>query len=264
MIVILDIKRTNGINMKKLLLSLIAASVLILSACNQQPAGVDGYANTPPAKIYANGMTQLNKHNYQSASKQFEVIDALYPFSSYAEKALLQSIYAYYQNEDMASSIAAADRYVHLYPRSRRVDYAYYMKGVVNMRRDRGTIMNYLNLDPAQRDLSAMRDGFSDFRSLITLYPHSQYAADAQKRMIYIRDMLACHELQVAKFYFDRSAFVASANRASYIVQHYEGAKEVESALRLMACSYRHIGKCDLAMDAEKILKANYPETVTG
>lgn len=244
--------------MKKILIGCTLVLAVLLSACNQTPSGIDAFAGTSAKQLYTTGISNLEKGAYQAAIKRFEALDALYPFSPYAEKALLKSIYAYYKDEDMASAVAAADRYVHLYPRSRQVDYAYYMKGVVNMRRDRGKIMNYLNLDPAQRDLAPMRDAFTDFRTLISLYPHSQYAADAQKRMIYIRDMLARHELQVAQFYYDRQAYVAAANRASYIVAHYEGAKEVECALRMMVASYNCLGKADLARDARKILRANY------
>lgn len=249
--------------MKKLIAGLSLACAVALTGCKSTPTGIDAYQNVSPQNLYNTGVGQMNKRNFTTAIKQFEAIDGLYPFSPYAEKALLQSIYAYYRNDDMASSVAAADRYVHLYPRSRRADYAYYMKGVVNMRRDKGAMMNYLNLDPAKRDLAGMRDAFTDFKALISLYPHSQYAADSQKRMIYIRDMLARHELQTAQFYFKRKAYVAAANRASYVVEHFEGAKEVEPALRLMVSSYRHLKKFDLAHDADKILKANYPDTLT-
>lgn len=244
-----------------LIYSIFIAGVL-LSGCKKEPQGVEAYHGVSAGKLYSQGIKDMNKGYYNLASKKFEALDALYPFSPYAEKALLNNIYSYYKGDDLASAGATAERYIHLYPRSQNVDYAYYLKGIVGMRRDRSTIYNYFNVDPAKRDLSGFRDAFADFRGLITLFPHSQYASDAQKRMIYIRDVLAQHELQVATFYFKRKAYVAAANRASNVVEHYEGSHEVEPALRIMISSYHALGKFDLERDARKTLRANFPETV--
>lgn len=244
--------------MKKcfLLLTLCAS---LLTGCHPTPNGPEGFASSSPAKIYNDGIAAMYDGYHQTALKHFEALDALYPFSSYTERALLQSVYAYYEQDDMESAVAAADRYIHLYPRSTNVDYAYYMKGVVNMRRNRSWAYRYFNISAYKRDLSGLRDAFSDFRALVTLFPHSRYAADAQKRMIFIRSELAKAELHVAKFYFKRNAYVAAANRASYIVEHYQGSKEVEPALHMMVDSYERLGKQDLANDARKVLQANYP-----
>lgn len=246
--------------MVRLTAILILFTTMLLTGCKPSPQGVEAFHGVNAATLYKQGVNDMNKRFYSTATKKFEAIDALYPFSQYAEKSLLNVIYTYYKDGDMPSSGAAAERYIHLYPRSRNVDYAYYMKGITSLRRDRSMIYNYFNLDPSKRDLSGARDAFADFRALITLFPHSQYASDAQKRMIYIREVLARHELLVAKFYYDRKAYVAAANRASNVVEHYEGSTEVEPALRMMVASYNKLGKHDLAADARKTLRANYPD----
>jgi outer membrane protein assembly factor BamD len=129
------------------------------------------------------------------------------------------------------------------------------------MERNLSWVYNALPLDPAKRDLSYMQQAFNDFQKLIQMYPNSSYAADSRKRMIHIRSLLANHELQTAEFYYQRKAYVAAANRASYVVQHLPGAKQVPQALAIMVKSYRAIGEKQLENDAMQVLKLNYPDT---
>jgi len=232
--------------------------VFMLAGCASQSQGVDAFKNYSAKQIYTQAENQLSKENFKVAIDRYEALDALYPFSPYAEKGQLHSIYAYYSNDDLASAQAAADRYIHLYPRSRNVDYAYYMKGITGMERNRTWIYHVFPLDPAKRDLSGYREAFSDFNRLLKFYPRSRYAADAQERMVFIRDILARHELEVAQFYFDRNAYVAAANRSSYIVEHLEGSAQVKPALEIMVKSYHALQKPGLERDAQRVLDRNY------
>ena len=71
---------------------------------------------------------------------------------------------------------------------------------------------------------------------------------------------MARHELEVAKFYFARKAYVAAANRAAYVVEHIEGTPEVGKALEIMVRSYRALGAEQKAAETYKILKINFPK----
>src|SRR5262249_40030705 len=160
----------------------------------------------------------------------FNALDALYPFSANSEQALRDMIYADYKNRDYPAAQAAAERFIRLYPRSNFIDYAYYMKGMSEVYETRTFLQSLFPLNLAARDLNAPKQAFFDFRDLVQMFPDSKYAPDAHQQMIYLRNMFAEHELEVAMYYFKRSAYVAAANRASYLITHYEGTPQVEPA----------------------------------
>lgn len=232
----------------------------LLSGCAKDKDVSSIYKNYSAAQILALGEKSLQKHNYSDAAKQFEAIDTLYPFSPEAEQGDLNAIYANYKNDEIDGALAAVDRYIHLYPRSAHADYAYYMRGLINFDRGKNWTERLYTRDIDQKDLDFIRQSFVDFNDLIKLFPTSIYAKDAQLRMIYIRDIVAKYELSVAQFYFDRKAYVASANRANNIVKHYEGSPQVYDALKLMIKSYQALGATEQANEAQRILRVNYPQ----
>ena len=246
--------------MKKLL-ALILITITVFTASCKTTTGAAKFENKTDKQLYEEGMKSAKHSRYQAAVNRFEALDALYPFSPYTERAQLQIMYAYYRSEDWASTVAAADRFIHLYPRGQHVDYAYYLKGISSMKRNRTWVYRFFPVSASNRDLSGLKEAFNDFSQLIYVYPNSQYAEDARKRMIYIRDILAHHEMNIAEFYFDRKAYVASANRASHVVRHFEGSRFVKDALRLMVKSYAKLGNKDLENDARKVFKNTFPKS---
>jgi outer membrane protein assembly factor BamD len=246
--------------MKLFNFSIIFIFALLITGCAGESKGIDAYKGQTAEQIYTGGKQYLDKKNFSKAIANFEALDALYPFGKYSEPGLLNIVYAYYQNGDYDVAVAVAGRYIHLYPRSARSDYVYYMKGMANFKKNVTWLSKIYVRDPAQRDLSAFRAAFVDFNTLVRNFPKSKYAPDARIHMIYIRDLLARHELQVAKFYMDYDAYVAAANRASYIVKHFQGAPQVVDALKIMVKAYTELGDTKQANDAYRILKLNYPD----
>jgi outer membrane protein assembly factor BamD len=241
----------------KYLLFIMLFSLLV--SCASSPTGSEAYKSKPAENIFTMGERSLSKKHYKDAVRELEAFDALYPFDPRAEQTLLDLIYAYYKSSDPDSGIAAADRYIRLYPMSRRVAYALYLRGIISMERNHSWIYNAFPVDPAKRDLASLQQAFSDFQRLVSLYPDSIYAVDAQKRMIYIKMLLARHELQIAQFYFQRHAYVAAVNRASYVVEHLPGTPQVREALMIMAKSYRALGEVDCMNETLEVLRLNYP-----
>jgi len=217
------------------------------------------YKNQSAEQIFRGGEINVAKKRYADAVKQFEALDALYPFSQYDEQAQLNLMYAYYQNDDVASAAATAMRFIRLYPRSDRVDYAYYMKGLADFEQDRGWVQRYFPGDLSQRDPGTTRQAFDDFDQLIKLFPNSPYAPDARQRMIYLRNLFAGYELHIATYYLRRGAYVAAVNRSLYIIQHYDGTPQVQEALGIMVTSYRALGLTAAASQTVQILQLNYP-----
>lgn len=238
-------------------LLLIVSGVVGCSSTITDPAVI--YKNQSAEEIFHGGETSLARGNYSTAVQQFEALDALYPFGSNAEQAQLDLIYAYYQNDDIASSAASAERFIRLYPRSAHVDYAYYMKGIADFEQDRGWLQRYFPSDFSRRDPGTMRQAFADFNQLVRLFPHSVYAPDARQRMIYLRNLFAGYELHIADYYYQYGAYIAAANRANYIVQHYDGSAQVKDALVMMVKCYRNLGLVDAANQSLQVLKLNYP-----
>ena len=211
-------------------------------------------------KLYEEAHDALQDGDYQQAITHFETLEARYPFSRHAQQALLESAYAYYRYDEPDSAISTLDRFLKLHPRHEYADYALYLKGLANLNRGRGFLTPLLGRDLATRDPTSLLQAFDDFALLIRQYPDSEYAEDARQRMVYLRNMLAEYEVNIAEYYLKRGAYVAALNRARYIVDHYQGAQSMPRALRLMAQAYTQLGLEDLARDTLRVLEQNFPD----
>jgi outer membrane protein assembly factor BamD len=234
--------------------------VLLAGGCGLLPEKQDETADWSAQKLYSEARSALNDGDYSQAVKYYESLEARYPFGKFAQQAQLEVAYAYYKQDEPDSAIAAVDRFIKLNPRHPSVDYAYYLKGLVNFNRGQGLVERYLPQDPAQRDPGAALQSFEDFATLVRLYPDSSYAADARQRMLYLRNILATHEVQVAEFYMDRGAYVAASNRAKHVVENYPQTPATPDALVVLAQAYRQLGLNDFADDALRVLRLNYPD----
>ena len=231
-----------------------------LSGCASTSTTMDvpnTYRGQTAKQLFISAESALAKGDYHTATERFDALEILYPFGKYSERAHLSIIYAYYKSGDMPAAITAADRYIRLYPASRHIDYAYYIKGVANFEQDRGTLQRYIRTDLAERDPGTSRQAFEDFSQLIRLYPESEYVPDARQRMIYIRNLLARYEMHVGRYYYCRGAYVAAINRASNVLQHYRRSPSTLDALDLMAKSYGKLGLQDQANETLRIFYAN-------
>jgi outer membrane protein assembly factor BamD len=237
---------------------LILGLSIWLSACSlfQSQDETEGWS---AQRLQSEAKSALNNGNFEEAIRYYEALEARYPLGRVAQQAQLDIAYAYYKFDEPESAIAAADRFIKLYPTHAQVDYAHYLKGLANFNQNFGFINRYLPLDLTERDQAAAKASFKEFKALLDNYPDSKYADDARQRMVYLRDNLARYELHVADYYMRREAFLAAARRAQYVVKHYDGTAAVGDALVLMVKAYRAMRYEDLAADALKVLKLNYP-----
>lgn len=210
--------------------------------------------------LYEDAHSNLESGNYQTAITKFEDLEARYPFSRHAQQGLLETAYAYYKFDEPESAIAAADRFIRTYPNHRNLDYALYIKGLANFHSNDNFLDRFFTRDPANRDASSTRRSFLDFSELVRRFPQSRYAADARQRMIYLRNTLARHELNVGDYYYRREAYLAAANRAQGVLRDYASTPLAGDALLMMVKSYRRLGMEKLAADAEQVLVLNDPE----
>ena len=208
-------------------------------------------------KLYAEASSELAAGNYEKAIEYFEKLESRYPFGKYAHQAQLDVAYAYYKAGEPESALAAADRFIKFHPGHPAVAYAYYLKGLVNFNRSLSFLSRFTPTDNSQRDPGAALDSYKDFGRVVKEFPDSDYAEDARQRMLYLRNNLARHEVHVARYYMKRGAFVAAADRASYVVENYQRTPALRDALELLIEAYSRLGMDDLARDAQRVLAAN-------
>jgi len=241
--------------------SLALFLALCLSACGLLPDQIDETKGWSASKLYTEAKSELAASNYEKAIKLYEKLESRYPYGRYAQQAQLEIAYAYYKDRDVASAIAAADRFIKLHPNHPSVDYAYYLRGLASFNDDLGLLGAYAGQDMTERDPKASREAFQAFKDLVTRFPKSKYTPDSIQRMNYLVNTLASHEVNVARYYMKRSAFVAAANRAQYALKNYPQAPANEEGLLILVQAYDKLGMADLRNDAERVMKANFPKS---
>ena len=245
--------------MKKLFLPLIL--MLLLSACSffGEKESVKAEESWGVERIYAEAKAALNVADYVTAIQYYEQLEARFPFGEYAQQALLESAYAHYKNDEPETAIAILDRFMRVYPLNENMDYALYLRGLVSFNKDIGLLEKYIPRDESQRDPASAEDALQDFNTLIKRYPQSKYAEDAAQRIVYLRNRLAQHEVNVANYYMRRTSYLAAANRARYVIENYPRTPAMPEALVIMAKAYKIMEMNDLSEDALRVLELNYP-----
>ncbi|PUB75318.1 MAG: outer membrane protein assembly factor BamD [gamma proteobacterium symbiont of Ctena orbiculata] len=237
-------------------LLIIALLALLLSSCSM-PDQIDLTKNWSASQFYSEAKGALTDGDYEEAIKNYNALQARFPFGRYATQSQLDIIYAHYRNGEPDSAITAADRFIKLNPQSPLVDYAYYMKGIVNYNRNQSIFSRILPSEPSERDAGAALDAFNDFAELVRRYPKSKYSADARQHMLYLRNNMAKYQIHIADFYMRRGAYLAAANRANRVVTQFQRTDAVEAALEIMIDAYSRLGMTELADDAKRVLAHN-------
>ncbi len=229
-----------------------------LAACSTAPP-VDPTADWSARKIYNEASSALANSKFDQAVEYFELLESRFPFGRYTLQSQLDIAYAHYKRREYDSAIDAANRFIRLHPGNTHIDYAYYLKGLSNFSRGSGLFTNFTGRKLANIDQQALNNAFADFDTLVQRFPDSIYAADSHKRMVFLRNEMADHELDIATFYYGRGAMLASINRVKYIIKHFDGAPAVTEGLALMAQAYRNMGLDDLAEDTFRVLEKTDP-----
>ena len=212
-----------------------------------------------PNRLYAEAKDELASGSYDRAIKGFERVEAVASGTLLGQQAMLELAYAQWKSGERVTALATADRFLRLHPSSPAYDYALYLRGLINFNDDLGLFGRVAGQRLAERDQRASREAHQNFKQLIEQFPESRYAADARVRMDYIVNTLAEHEVQVARYYYRRGAYLAAANRAKQSMTEYPQVPSSGDALVLMVLSYDRLGLNDLRDDAQRVLKTNFP-----
>jgi outer membrane protein assembly factor BamD len=234
---------------------------LLVAACGMLGETPDETRGWSAQKLYSEAKDYLNSGNYVEAIKYYGMLEARYPYSRLAQQAQIDTAYAYYKDHEPAQAIAAADRFIKMYPNHPNVDYVFYLKGLINFNDELGWTGIVGGQDLTERDPKAVREAFEALRELTTRFPQSRYAPDAIARMTYLVNALASHEIHVARYYMTRGAYVAAASRAQFAITTYPRAPANEEGLVILLGAYDALGMKDLREDTERVLMKNFPDS---
>lgn len=239
--------------------SVLALAGVLLAACSS--ASDDKTANWSPNKMYAEAKDEMSSGSYEKAVPLFEKLEGRAAGTPLAQQAQLDKAYAQYKAGDQAQAIATLDRFMKLHPASPAIDYALYLKGIVNFNDNLGPFAFLSRQDLSERDQKAAKESFEAFKELATRFPDSRYADDARARMAYIVNSLAQYEVHVARYYYQRGAYVAAANRAQSALADYHDVPALEEALYILVESYDKLGLTQLRDDAKRVMAKTYPNS---
>lgn len=237
----------------------LALAAAMLAACSSTPD--DATAAWSPNKIYAQARDEVAAGSYDKAIPLFEKLEGRAAGTPLAQQAQLEKAYAHFKAGDQAQAIAALDRFMKLHPASPALDYALYLKGLVNFNDELGPFSFLARQDLSERDQKAAKESFEAFKELVARFPDSRYTPDAKARMTYIVNSLAQYEVHVARYYFQRGAYVAAISRAQNALTDYQGVPALEEALFILVRSYDALGLEQLRDDTKRVLATNYPNS---
>jgi outer membrane protein assembly factor BamD len=243
--------------MRSSLLVVVFAALLVGCASDSQDETVGWSAQ----KLYSEAKDAMGNKDWPRAIRYLEKLEARYPYGRFAQQAQLEIAYAHWKDGERASAVAAVERFIKMYPNHAAVDYAWYLKGLINFNDQYGMLSQLTTPDMSDRDPKSTRESFAAFKEVVTRFPDSRYAPDAHARMRYLVNALASHEVHVARYYMKREAYLAAANRAQYAIQHYAQAPAIEEALFVLVLAYDRLGMADLRDAADRVMRKNFPES---
>lgn len=239
--------------------SLLLATAALLAGCSSTPDDKTGAWS--PNKLYAEAKDELNSGAYDKAIPLFEKLEGRAAGTPLAQQAQLEKAYAHFKAGDQAQAEATLERFIKLHPASPALDYALYLKGIVNFNDNLGAFAFLSRQDLSERDQKAAKQSFEAFKELVARFPDSRYAPDAKARMTYIVNSLAQYEVHVARYYYSRGAYVAAINRAQNALTDYQNVPALEEALFIMVRSYDALGMTQLRDDTKRVMETSYPRS---
>ena len=236
-------------------------AIIMLSACAGSEGQKDDTDIWSETKLYSEATEKLNSADFAKCGKYFEKLEARFPFGPYSQQAQINGAYCYWKAQETAQALVAIDRFIKLHQGNENLDYAYYLKGLITFNDDLGWLGKFTGQDLSERDPKAAKDAFESFKVVVERFPNSKYAPDALDRMRYIVNSLAEADVIVARFYYQRGAYLASANRAQLAIRDYDRAPAVEEALYILYKSYEKLGMVELSNDTARVFKLNFPDS---
>ncbi len=249
---------TNKLSVVPLTLALASLS-FVLGGCSSKP--IDPTSSWSPNKLYTEARDEARSGAYDKAIPLFEKLEGRAAGTPLAQQAQLEKAYAQYKGGEQVQAVATLDRFIKLHPASPALDYALYLKGLVNFNDNLGLLGGIVRQDLSERDQKVAKESFESFKELANRFPESRYTPDAKARMGYTINSLAQSEVHVARYYYSRGAYVAAINRAQTAIADYRDVPALEEAAYIVYKSYDALGMMQLRDDTKRIIEKTYPQS---
>ena len=205
-----------------LLLFLVSISILSCSKDTLKESTINEKdLNLQVLEAYREGKEALDGGDVLFAAKKFNEAEMLFPQSEWAPKSALMAAYSYYLDDYLDDSIAELERFIRIYPLNKNLDYAFYL--LANC--------YYEKIVDEKKDLQSIIDASKTFKVLITNYPNTEYALDAEFKLDLINDILASKEMYVGRYYFEKKKWIPAINRFRFVIDNYDTTIYTEEAL---------------------------------
>jgi outer membrane protein assembly factor BamD len=245
----------------KLLIAVIVSLIVVGCASDGLDSVREETKGWSVDKIYAEASAKLADHSWSKAIKLYEVLEATYPYGTYAQQGMLDLAYAYYNSDTPELAIPEVDMFIRTYPTNANMDYALYLKGYINYYNDNGLMARFSKQDLSERDPKGLRDAYAAFAEVVDKYPNSKYAPDSKDKMNKLVNALARGELFRARHYMQIRAYLAGVNRAQLLIKTYPNTAYVEEALAIQVVAYRELGELTLSQQTQQVLAMNFPQS---
>lgn len=204
---------------------------------------------TPPGDIFEMGEAQLADGDAIQAAQTFNEIERLYPFSQLAKRAIIMSAFSSYTAGDVSNARSSARRYLDLYPSDKDAAYAQHLIALTY----------YDNIVDVGRDQAMTQNALTSLREVVSRYPDSDFARDAQLKIDLTLDHLAGKEMEIGRYYLKRGHYTAAINRFRVVVDKYQTTSQTPEALHRLVEANLALGLEREALASAAVLGNNYP-----
>ena len=253
--------RSSSLSVITLLRFSLIGLFVILQGCANL---ADVTKNWSLEKLYQEAKDEMSNGGYDKAISHFEKLETRAIGTPLGQQAQIEKAYAQYKTGAHAEASATLDRFTRLHPASPLVDYALYLRGLVNFNGDLGFLSGFTGQTLDDRDQKASKESYASFADLVRRFPDSKYTPDAKLRMAYILNTLAAYEIHVARYYARQGAHLAAANRAQLAISDYPTSPVLEEALGILITAYDALGSTQLRDDAKRVMGLNFPKNKLG
>ena len=235
-----------------LTLMTVAVAALTVSACaGNKPRQRLAYEERPVELLYNTGYQRLQSRRWTDAVDYFQEVERQHPYSEWSRRAILMQVYAYYQNNNYQDAIAAADRFIALFPGNPSAAYAFYMRA----------ICNFEQIVDVGRDQAYAEAALVGLRDVVRRYPNTAYATDARIKIDMVNDQLAGKEMAVGRFYQRANQPLAALNRYKAVINNeaFQRSSHTPEALYRLVEVNVALGLTEEATRNAAVLGHNYP-----
>lgn len=240
---------------KKNRLILIIALILVLSAwsCREKSVEIAPEIAASDEALFKAGQEFMDKDTEKARLYFRQVIDS-FPKSFYAQRAKLAIADTYFKKSDESNLILAAAEYrefIQLYPYSPSASYAQYRIAMTFFKQ---------TLKPG-RDQTKTAQALAEFKKVLTNFPLSEEAKQAQEKVSECEERLAAHNFAIGYHYYRRRAYRAATSRLTDILTNYPSFSGMDRVYFYLADSYHRWNKTEESIPFFTKLVTDYPES---